>query len=134
MHRHDACRLTLTSPWEARIEESTYLAYVFCELGRLRSSGAPHNRRRRTRQVGLVTLLTAGKEGTHHRLQGPLRIWGEPSWQPLSRLSPRTVRGRSLSQVRELGNLRCRHRGVGSWKLDCWYVAGGHGRPVYRPP
>jgi hypothetical protein len=29
MHRHDARRLTLTSPWEARIEENTYLAYVF---------------------------------------------------------------------------------------------------------
>jgi hypothetical protein len=29
MHCHDACRLTLTSPWEARIEENTYLAYVF---------------------------------------------------------------------------------------------------------
>ena len=29
MHRHDACRLTLTSPRGARIEENTYLAYVF---------------------------------------------------------------------------------------------------------
>jgi len=31
MHRRDASRLTLTSPWKAGIEENTYLAYVFAK-------------------------------------------------------------------------------------------------------
>ena len=65
MHRHDACRLTLTSPRGARIEENTYLAYVFANWADYAVAVCvPHNRRRRTRQVGLVNLLT-GEEKEH---------------------------------------------------------------------
>lgn len=88
-----------------------------CEVGRLRSCCVPHNRRRRTRRVGLVNLLTG--EEKEHIIDSKGRCGpGEPSWQLLSRLSPRTVRGRSLSpssRARLLAVPGTRGWGRGSW-------------------
>jgi hypothetical protein len=85
-----------TSPWEAGIEENTYLAYVFAKWPDYAVAACSITDSDERGKRAKSNLLTG--EEKEHIIDSKGRCGpGEPSWQSLSRLSPWTVRSRSLS-------------------------------------